>query len=94
MGIPIRSLVDRQRTSLTSVAANDHLGVQFGVGDTVHVPPTGGFPGGPVTVDWANKRHFTGSLPGGQRVGKTSRGLTQGAALGQIDRPWQVDSST
>lgn len=76
------------------MAANDHLGVQFGVGDTVHVPPMGEFPGGPVNVDWASRRHFTGTLPGGQRLGKTGRGLAEGRSLGKPDSPWQVDSSS
>ena len=74
------------------MAASDHLGAQFGIGDTVHIPPTRKFPGGPVTVDWMNKSHFTGTLPDGTKVGKTGIGLVEGFRGSKLaPQPWRVD---
>jgi hypothetical protein len=67
------------------MAAHDHLGAQFGVGDTVHVPGHG-----PVTVESMNKRYFSGTTASGERLGQTGIGLAAGQGM-RGGTPWRVE---
>ena len=74
------------------MAATEHLGVQFGVGDVVHVPPFRRNPGGAVTVTKMGKHYFEGELPSGEHFGKTGIHLPEGfRGEGREPKPWEIE---